>query len=137
MYSVFSLTGNGKRRHHKKISIAKFLPRNTVAACKNKEPGGRFNRGIQEGKIKLRDMPAQQSVASAVVPSRRANRSKLPSPGKVRIHSRKEEKIHRSVGGAGCGWYIADQYNCTLVLINNRRWEQKKARNAATNTTHK
>jgi len=91
MYSAFSLTGR-KAPYYKKISIAKFLPCNTVATCKNKELGGRFNRGIQEGKIKLRDMPAQQSVASAVVPSRRANRSKLPSPGKVRIHSRKEEK---------------------------------------------
>lgn len=95
MYSAFALTPAGKKRpgalqknKYRQI-FTRAIP---VATWKNKEPGGRFNRGIQEGKIKLRDMPAQQSVASAVVPSCRANRSKLPSPGKVRIHSRKEEK---------------------------------------------
>lgn len=83
-------------------------------------------------------MPAQQSVASAVVPSRAGPIvANFHPPVKSGYILEKRKKIHRDVGGAGCGWYIADQYNCTLVLINNRRWEQKKARNAATNTTHK
>lgn len=61
---------------------------------------------------------------------RKADRSELPSPGvrQVQIRFSKWKKIRRrgwpglSKGwGDERGWYIADQYNCTLVLINNRR----------------
>lgn len=47
--------------------------------------------------------------------------SRRCSAGKEEEDRREGEKPQRANG-----WYIADQYNCTLVLINNRRWERKK-----------